>query len=206
MAAKLQLKSTPEYTWDAATHSYRAGKNVLTQAEVRGFVDAAIKQARNEARAIAEAFLEHGNSAEFEVGMKALLKNEHLALSMIANGGRDQMTAREWGKVGSVIKDQYGYLEAFGRQIDADEITLGPGFLSRAESYASFGSHVYENFVRDGMIEAGMTEAFNSLGGSAQSCAECPALEATGWMPIEDMPEIGERECSVGCNCSIEYR
>jgi hypothetical protein len=199
-------KANPVYTWNPATRAYSSGKNALSQAEVRGYVDAAIQSARGEARRIAEAFLKHGNSAAFETELKALLKNLHLSSSMVANGGRDQMTPQLWGRAGSVLKSQFSYLEDFGRQLDRGEINLGPGFLSRAESYASFGSQVYENFVRDGMIDAGMTEAFNNLGSSANSCLECPSLEAAGWMPIEDMPEIGERECSVGCNCSIQYR
>lgn len=205
MASVIQTKATPVYNWNASNRTYSTGRSALTQAEVRGYVDAAISQARNEARVIAEAYLKHRNSAEFETAMKALLKNEHLSLSMIANGGRDQMTPKLWGRAGAVIKDQYAYLENFGRQIDRGEVS-DAALLARAESYANFGGQLYENFVRDGMVDAGMSEALNTIGGSVHSCSDCPSLSAAGWIPIADMTPVGERACSVGCNCSVSYR
>lgn len=198
-------KASPVFTFDAATHRYlsASGKHV-TQAELRGFVDKAVSSARAEARAIAEAFLEHGNSAEYETAMKALLKNEYLSLSMIANGGREQMTDVLWGRTGAVLKSQYQYLEAMGRNLDEGLISEAQ-LLARSELYANAGIGTFESFLRDGMVEAGMSEALNILGGG-NNCSECPSLSDEGWMPVDDMPMPGERECLVNCNCSVEYR
>lgn len=203
MAAR--LKATPSFTFDKATHAYTdaSGKR-LSQADLRGYVDKAVESARGQARKIAEDFLTHRNSAEFETAMKALLKNEHLSLSMIANGGREQMTQSLWAKAGNVIKSQYQYLEAMGRSLDAGEISDAQ-LLARSELYANAGIGTFESFIRDGMAEIGMIEALNILGGG-NHCSECPALTDAGWMPIEDMPMPGERECRVNCLCSVDYR
>lgn len=40
---------------------------------------------------------------------------------------------------------------------------------------------------------------------SQESCPDCAADEADGWVPIEEMKEIGSRECQWFCKCDIEF-
>jgi hypothetical protein len=195
------------YIWDEKTRTFRLPDGTqLTPMNVRAFVDIAVEAAKSEARSIAARFAAGEISIpDFELAMRALIKNEHLALAMIAEGGRDQMTLSDFGKVGAILRDQYGYLANFARQLERDEITLGDGFLARAESYAAFGTTVYERFVMDGMIEAGMTEVMNLLGAAERHCDECEEL-SDEWMPIDDMPPIGSRECGGRDCCSLIFR
>jgi len=207
VAASIQTKATPVFIFDTATHRYlSASGKPLSQAELRGFIDKAVTSARAEARAIAEAFLEHGNSAELITSLKDLIRNENLAMSMIANGGRDQMTASLYGKSGAIIKDQYFYADRLGREIDNGDLTnFGEGFLNRVSSYANQGLLTYEGFTRDGMIEAGMSEAQN-ISGSENGCDECDELSDAGWIDASEMPAPGERICQQNCRCNVEYR
>lgn len=206
-AIKQQVKALPAFTFDIARHAYvNANGSPLTQAELRAYVNVAVKSAKAEARAIAEAFVEHQNSAELITSLKELIRNENLAMIMIANGGREQMTQSLYGRAGNVIKDQYGYADRLGRLIDNGDLTnFGEGFLNRVESYGNSGLFTFEGFYRDGMIDAGMTMAANELGGSAQSCDECQSLSDASPMSVDDMVPIGDRTCSVGCNCSVTY-
>jgi hypothetical protein len=198
-------KSTPKALWDAAKRTYSVNGERVTQSEVRGYVDKAVSSARAKARAIAEAFLEHRNSAELITSLKDLIRNENLAMSMIANGGREQMTQSLWAKTGNVIKSQYAYADNLGRQIDNGDLTnFGEGFLSRVSSYANQGSVTFNGFFRDGMASIGMM-AVNQLGDSAQSCPECLDLAAAGPMSADDMPPEGTRECGAGDNCTVVY-
>jgi hypothetical protein len=68
------------------------------------------------AKALAEALRGRQVSlADWEVGMRRVVKNTHLNAIALERGGWANMTPADYGRAGQIIREQYGYLKGFAR-------------------------------------------------------------------------------------------
>ena len=94
--------------------------------------------------------------------MREEIKREYIAQYLLGIGGRDQMTFEDWGRLGGMLKEQYGHLDKFYDQIVA-------GKLSDAQVGA-----------RSRMYSASAREAFERANGQAWGDPPLPAYPGDG--------------------------
>lgn len=139
------------YGWDARVKNYRnldtgtiVGRDTI--AEYR----AGLKAASNtRMRALADDAANGLISpADFSIGMRNELRSGYSTQYMLARGGRQQMTNQDWGRVGNMLRGQYGYLDGFVADISNGRYDDSPGGASaRASLYASSMTQSYERGV-----------------------------------------------------------
>jgi len=92
--------------------------------------------------------------------MREEIKREYIRQYLLGIGGRDQMTFEDWGRLGGMLKEQYGYLEGFYKEIDK----LSEGQVA----------------VRARMYSASAREAYERANGQAWGGAPLPAYPGDG--------------------------
>jgi hypothetical protein len=141
---------------------------------------------------------------QWQTAMMGSIKSLHLATYAAGRGGFAALTAADFGRVGAELRFQYGRLDRFARQIDA-EVVSPETVEARSDLYASAGNVSFERSRREGAEVAGMTEERRVLG-TGEHCRDCLAAAAEGWREIGSLPEIGDSACMVNCLCTFEYR
>lgn len=203
-------KAASRFKWSVPKRQYIYMSNgkVVSNATLKSWAEQAVSQAKANLRAIGQALLDGTISKpEFAIQSAEEIKNLHRALSLLANGGKSQMDASTYGRLGSELKQELGFLSRFSSMIDNIDIsTLGDAFLNRIESYGDAGRFTYQAAVRAREINAGDMEEMNILGASVNSCGECLDASALEWQPAGSLSEPGTRECNNGCQCEIIYR
>ncbi len=133
--------------------------------------------------------------------MRQLIKENIIGTASIGKGGRLQMTFADWGRAGSAIKREYRYLAGFAKATSR----LSPlQITARARQYANAGHVAFSQTLMKSQSEV-FTEAKRSLH-AKETCDGCRPL-AGRWMPVEDMPDIGDvAPCYSRCRCSVEFR
>ena len=196
------------YDYDIKAKQF-AGERKIARREVRAEIDKLLTRVEAEAASIGKRFSAGDTTlAEFETEMAGLLRSAHIIAASVGRGGRELMTLSDWGRVGAKIAWQNRYLEKFARQIDRG-ILSETSIANRARSYSSAifvsFSDTYQKaqteFVEDGKNPILARLVTNSQ----ESCAECASDEDEGWMPVDDMKEIGDRICGDFCKCLIEF-
>lgn len=145
------------------------------------------------------------NLAEFAIEFKDEMRSLYIATHVLARGGVDQMTQREWGQLGSALREQYKYANAFVRDIENG--TIGMPIDQRISLYteSAWGAAgEFESVLRDREMLLGSMER-RVLGDSKESCDDCIEAANMGWQPPGILPDIGDTECGIGCNCSFEF-
>lgn len=197
------------YGWSDSSARFRdlrTGKFVpeaTVRAEIDRFLDAASARAD-----VATDALRAGQItlAEWQTTMAAEVKVTHLATSMIANGGKAQMTQSAYGQVGATVREQYGYLQHFAEEIASGKQKLDGTLRRRARLYTQAARTTFEGIKRRVNQIRGYVE-HRSIRHAKDSCTECIALEQQGWTPItEPIPLPGQRLCRQNCKCQIAYR
>lgn len=112
--------------------------------------------------------------------MRGLIKTTYLDEYALAHGGRNNMTSRDFGIVGNMCRDQYGYLNNFAGEINAGE--LSPAQIrARGRMYIESASQAYE-----------------------RAQAEVRGIRGPNALPA--YPGDGSTACRTNCRCSWEYR
>jgi hypothetical protein len=111
---------------------------------------------------------------QWQEAFKQELRQLYTSSAAIGNGGWDEMTFADWGRLGPLMKDQYRYLQGFAEHIadNADDVSL---------KYIKARSRMYGEGAAGGsiIIEAGVV--FEAL--------------------LPYMPRDGSSECLNRCHC-----
>ena len=137
--------------------------------------------------------------------MRNEIRQQHLIAAMAAKGGRAQMTPADYGRVGQLVRKQYGYLEKFALDVDSGKVPLNGAFLSRSAMYSQASRGTYHAVERTEMMARQMTEERNILG-KADHCPGCLEETARQWVGIGQLVPPGQRTCKVNCKCRLRYR
>ena len=111
---------------------------------------------------------------KWEADMKKNIRELHASAAAIAKGGWDEMTWKDWGRLGTPLREQYKYLHGFSQAILDKKDTIS---LKAIKARA----HLYGN-------AAGGTGALIQAGADIE-----------GQLPW--MPKDGSTECLVNCKC-----
>jgi len=198
--------------YDIAKRAYHDGNDYISRRILREKIDKLLDHTKSEATKIARKF-DAGtiNAAEFEVLMRELLKSSHIVSGVVGRGGRERMTQSDWGRIGAKIAWQNGYLAKFARKLSAGTLSKA-ATANRARSYvgavytsfAEGNAAAYQEAKELGVVEPDAIQV-RLVTTANESCAECEADEAAGWMNPDDLAELGTRICGDWCKCFIEF-
>lgn len=195
-----------DLVWSKQKRVYYRNNRPVTAPQMAKLVDSIAQQAGAEVDALARKLIAGTiNEAEFAIGMAEQIKRGHRAMAILSYGGAENMTPKEWGRVGQLVKAQNGFLANFVNQIENGEVALGDALAARARLYmeALYGS--YQNLSLDREKKAGVMMAKRLLS-AAQHCPQCPGYQRTEWTPIDEITPIGVNcDCKVNCRCTIVY-
>jgi hypothetical protein len=196
------------WLWDSSRRRYinvRIGR-VVQEASVNRLLREIGEGARERMQSLtAKMSLGQISNAEWQLGMLDEIKNSHRALAELAKGGKEMMTARDWGLLGARVRQQNQYFLGFASDVITGQMSEAQ-VVNRAGLYADALYSTYQNTVALRERGAGVRLARRVLDAGAQHCEDCPPLAALDWIPIEEMTPIGDTPCQVQCRCTIEYQ
>jgi hypothetical protein len=200
------MPSFSSFRWSPKTGRYVfASGRFVKKADVRKAIDAALEKESGRALLLAQKVRNGTISlSAWRAEMREMIKNVHIYDAAIAKGGFAQLTAADYGRIGQIVRGEYGFLEGFAREIASGKQALDGRFTERAKQYAQAGRKTYHQTERAVMRAAGYTTEFNKLG-KAEHCGGCIAETARGHVPIGSLVPIGDRKCRRKCRCSLGY-
>lgn len=199
----------PGFGWNAAAKRYYDLDTgvFVSKSAIRTGLENMMDQSALNMNALTQKLVDGGISlADWQSGMMAEIKAAHVSASALANGGWAQMTQSDWGAAGQMIREQYNYLRNFASQIASGEQPLDGRCLVRSDLYGNASNGTYEAMRTRAFLAAGFEEGRRVLETGADHCDDCLEYASEGWMPIEDIPEIGNSQCLTRCRCEIEFR
>lgn len=203
----------PDWRWATDSSRYRdlqTGRFV-SQAQVRDWSGQAAKASGDAVTEMAE-MLGDGrlNVRDWTLLMRDEIKDVYIQQYVAAKGGLSQMTQRDWGSIGGMLRDQYRYLDRFARQVADGEVPASR-VATRARLYTTSSKEAFERATQRVMVAGGMTEVHWRLH-PAEHCEDCVAFAAMGWQPIasrpygDAIPGSGHTRCLTNCACTLSYR
>jgi len=199
------------YDYDKRKRRYKSPDgSYVTREELRALIDKLTAFVTKRTASIARKF-DAGDitAAEFNTLMREVLKAGHIVSASVGRGGRAMMDSADWARVGRKIKWQYGYLDKFSAKLAKGTLKTA-NTVSRAKAYASSiyvsyadSLHIATTEAIDGEKTTGILARL--VQNSQEGCAECEADASEGWVPVEEMGEIGTRICGDYCKCDIEF-
>jgi hypothetical protein len=194
------------YIWLPDLQRYRdtATGRFVSSAEVRDWGQTSMNDSADHARGMASALTEHGISlSQWESNMRDQIKEEYVRQYLLGRGGRDLMTAVDWGSVGGMCADQYRYLDGFAAEIAAGELSEKQ-IAARSEMYLRSSREAFER-GRDRAQPDATEIRWHTT--AAESCVDCIAYDDMGWQSIADdpyggnVPGSGGTRCLTNCMC-----
>ena len=194
------------YRWNPTAARYIAPNGrFVPRADVRTAIDLALKNQQKRMHALANQL--RGNRitiTQWQIQMRAALKELHLYSAAAARGGFDQMGDAEYGMVGQRLREQYRHLDNFAREIE-NGLQLDGRFTNRTNLYAQSGRATFHEHDSQVQQDAGYTEEHSVLH-PADHCASCVTESDRGYVPIGTLIPIGSRTCRGNCRCTMVYR
>ncbi len=189
----------------------RDGK-MVTQGRVTNELEKVITGTKQEMLALSEQ-LQAGDVGiqEWYNGMRSRMKIIHSISASIAKGGWAQMAQADWGSVGAITKKQYKLLGNFASEIISGKQKLDGRFLARVGMYTDAARSTGEDIKRREAQSLAITHERRILG-TADHCRTdkngllgCVELAGKGWMPVGELPPIGQTPCRTNCKCSFIF-
>ena len=136
---------------------------------------------------------------QWQLVVAAELKDAHLAQAMFAVGGKRNMTAENWGRVGGALANQYRYLNQFA--IDIQNGYSEAMALNRIKMY---GDATQASYWREYKL-ATKEQIWWNLN-IAEHCDGC--LTMAGGSPynpkdLNQVPGDGNTPCLSKCQCTL---
>lgn len=197
---------TSPYIWLPDLQRYRdtATGRFASSEEVRGWGQTRMDDAADHARGMAGALAERDITlGQWERNMREQIKEQYVQQYLLGRGGRDLMTAEDWGSIGGSLAEQYSWLSKFSAQIATGELSEKQ-IAARSEMYLRSAREAFER--ARGRAQPDVTEIHWNVT-AAESCVDCIAYDGMGWQPITDdvfdgnLPGSGGTRCLTNCMC-----
>ncbi len=203
----LRVKASPfRFEWDprsARFRNLRTGRYVSVR-EVRRAIEAVLDASPVEgwAEPVADGSMSVG---AWHQGMRDEIKRNYLQLYLAGRGGTGMMTARDYGSVGGMIREQYRYLDAFAQEIADGKLSAGQ-IAMRSAMYINSAREAFERAQRRAVEKTKMDEVRWAEDSSpeVEHCEDCVALAGRGWLPVKPWPfRSGRRDIYPGSGDTI---
>jgi len=151
--------------------------------------------------------LENGNIniARWQELMRKEILDAHRTQYIIGRGGVNNMTPRDWGRLGSDLRwMHYQRLDQFA--VDIADGKLTPAQIeARSKLYMNSSNKQYWRGKTEAKVAAGYIEEQRFLN-PAEHCGDCVQYAARGRVPVGTLPEPGEdSQCQANCKCRKVY-
>lgn len=141
--------------------------------------------------------------AQFIMLMREEIKSTYIQQYLIVNGSTN-MSQSDWGTLGSLIKEQYKYLDGFAGEI---------GNLTEAQIKARMDMYINSSRSANAAAMQNLEQANGAsmmrwvLGETEDHCEDCLGYVNQGWVTIGELPlpGDGESQCLTNCKCSVEF-
>lgn len=137
----------PKWGYDPKSKRYRnteSGRYLPTKT-VTSIRDRVVAKAAQDARSLAQSAASGAITPDaLRTGMRDLLRNVHGSGAIFGRGGVNAMTQADWGRLGSVLKNQYGYLDGFVADLGVPGLVSEAQAMARAELYVGAAVKSYE--------------------------------------------------------------
>jgi hypothetical protein len=200
------------YYWDKTVGRFRdaAGRFVA-----KSTIDSYVLQSFNASNNIADtlaSFVSNGlvNVGDWKSSFRQEIKDEYIRQYVTARGGVEQMTQADWGSIGGMLKDQYGYLDNFARDIQSGNLSEAQ-IAARSDMYIN-SAHEAAERARDRVakgLDFDMVEWV--LNTALENCDDCIAFSEMGIVEIASdpydgaLPGSGATVCMSNCGCHLLY-
>ncbi len=155
------------------------------------------------------------DAAAWRAALRQEIKDNYITQYLLGIGGREMMTAEDWGSVGGMIADQYRYLEGFYAEVAAGKLSREQ-IDARSRMYINSSREAYERALARASERRGKRQHRWTLS-PAEHCDDCVALAGEGWKTAMEpfvspstgqpaLPGNGATQCLTNCKCHIEYR
>jgi hypothetical protein len=202
-----------DWRWDAPVNRYRDAETgrFLSRDAALEFVNQSVRESINVTGSYAASVAGGKMSpGDWEQRMRDEIKGEYIRQYLLGHGGRETMSKSDWGKIGSMIKEQYTYLKGFANEVAAGNLTDAQ-IAQRSAMYINSGREAFEKANALIAKKAGYIQVHWNVDPSVENCEDCLAFEAMGWANVEDdpydgaVPGSGETQCLTNCHCELEY-
>lgn len=195
--------------WNIGASRYQDSETgrFMSRDKVRNLLDQSLSGAVNASDSLASMVADGLLSPrDWREAMRGEIKREAIRQYLMGIGGRNVMTPADWGRVGAMVREQYGYLEGFYQEVAGGNLTEIQ-IRARAGMYINSTKEGYETAHSTVAGQAGMEQEMWNLG-LAEHCGDCVNYSSMGWQPIGTFPFPGDgsTQCLTGCKCWKSYR
>jgi hypothetical protein len=195
------------WRYDPISGRYRGSNGrFLSQSAVEALVDGRIDKLGTLLRRLT-GMLSDGSITldQWQQSVREALKLAHVQAAIIGNGGKDNMLASDWGRIGQRLRAEYRYLESFARDLLAGSISA-PMALARIGMYSQSVRGSYWEGATIRQEKQGYSLMRRILDSQAKHCQDCLDFAARGVVPVGSLPLPGQRcACRSNCKCRVQY-
>ena len=202
----------PEYRWNVKSHRYiDARGRFVSSSTIRDQLDKVLDKLSADADSLTNAY-RAGNLSlgDYQVQMMQKIKTANLAGAAMERGGWFQMTQSDFGRVGQIVRREYGFWNNRVDEIVSGKQKLDGTLNVRAKMYMQQGRDTFYAFAEQTSDRRGFDEVLNELNAkeSCQGSGSCVEQTSFGWIAIDDSRRIpiGSRLCRSNCRCNYVYR
>lgn len=214
LAAPRSEWKSGRWQWSPAQGRYRYpptedGKlgRLVAPRDVRRVMERRLASAERQAGEIARQMTDGKlTPRQFQGRMKDLLADVHLQARMLGTGGRAQMTRADYEATGQLWRADTQYMARFAQSVANGEAGSAAQIQARARSYMDA---TCRNEYEQGRLVVDRAVGMNEeiwITTTGDSCDDCRALAARGWVPIGTSPQLGTNACHSRCGCRLERR
>lgn len=201
------VPNLPEFRWNEAAQRYiDQNGNFVSQERIRGELDLVMDGISVLMGELGSELLDGSISlAKYKLEMMKLIKQSHIIGASMNAGGWFQMTQSDWGKVGNIIKKEYGYLQNFVSDIASGTQQFNGHVRRISRLFGQKGRLTYYDYAKSKRILEGFDLEASELT-PADHCEECVAEAARGFVKMGTLKPIGERICRSNCKCLLYFK
>lgn len=196
-----------DFIWDTKAQRYKWVSNgkYLSRETMLSLTGKAIEASKQELRAIAQQLASGKLSLEdWQRQTAQQLKILHLQQAYLGRGGVDMMKPADFLAIARNLKDEYGYLRNFAKDINDGNLSEAQ-FLARLDMYAEKSRSSSALMSQVGHKEQGYYYMQRFLA-PANNCMPCVEYAAKGIVPVGAIPlPTFDCFCRANCRCSVQY-
>jgi hypothetical protein len=203
MAARMDA----DWLYDPISGRYR-GENgrFLSQKAIEALIDGRVNKLSTQLKKYTTMLADDSITIDqWQGSVREAIKTAHIQAAVLGQGGRDALSASDYGRIGQKLRQEYRYLERFVRDLLGGDVSSAHAF-NRIGLYAESVRSSYWEGTTVRQNQQGYSLMRRILDGQAQHCQDCIGYAQRGIVPIGSLPMPGQRcECRARCKCTIEY-
>ena len=203
----------PSYRWNQAAGRYISSNGrFVGQQIIRTELDKAIDNVTDRLVSLSRDF-RNGviDGRTWQIQSMSLIKETHLLGAALEKGGWNQLTQSDFGRVGQIIRGEYGYYNNLIKQLESGQQKLDGTLDSRMRLYGQAGRDTYHVFEREDRFAQGYDLERRILNGrdnckTSKKRIGCREEAAKMWVPIGTGTPVGSCVCLSNCRCSVSFQ